>query len=79
MTKHESGEPPKRSAAYSTHSGDEPRGNHSTQLQRREVVVFDWRCAARDTETGLDDIARALTATGLAWDLRQCADRIGQP
>jgi hypothetical protein len=44
------------------------------------LVAFDWRAAARNTEqTGeLELIDHALTATGLAAELAQLADRIGR-
>ena len=43
------------------------------------VVLFDWRAAHRSTEdtSALELIDHALTATGLAAEIRDCTQRLG--
>lgn len=40
------------------------------------VVVYDWRAAHRATEHGLKPVDVALTATGLAAEIRLWLERL---
>ncbi len=59
-----------------------PQPPHSASKRNAAVrqcaglAVFDWRAAARLTETSLKPIDHALTATGLAAEIRECVGRM---
>ena len=40
--------------------------------------LFDWRAAARLTETNPEPIDQALTFTGLAAQIRECTESVGR-
>lgn len=46
--------------------------------QLRAPVVYEWRCAARSTESAstLTAVDVALTATGLAAEIAECVERL---
>lgn len=57
--------------------GDEPLAIGSRQVSKLPEL-FDWRAAARLTETNLEPIDQALTFTGLAAEIRESADSVGR-
>jgi hypothetical protein len=73
------GEPTEALPETSTTTADSSSIVEVPRVATTAVVVFDWRSAARGAEQAalLQPIDQALTATGLAAELRQLVGRIG--
>jgi hypothetical protein len=78
MTHEREGSPSETAETASETHRNRPKQQVADQFTggHGHVAVFDWRAAARATEHGLEPVDRALAATGLAAESRDCAERV---
>jgi hypothetical protein len=65
-------------APEGTGTHDDRHVDSTQNIGSEQVSWWDCRGIAPATETGLDPIDQAMTFTGLAANMRECADRVGR-